>query len=117
MDRRAGIQSRRRNAGSGKRPGLRRSASACSGWPCPSPHRPRDGLRHRAVPDPHPPDQHPGHRHLGESGTQHGAAIFAGGWAISQLWLFRVAPIIDGIPGAVVYRLVGGDDEQTRRRR
>jgi aquaporin Z len=33
-----------------------------------------------------------------------GVALFAGGWAISQLWLFWVAPIVGGIFGAHVYR-------------
>ncbi|HYV51073.1 MAG TPA: aquaporin Z [Dongiaceae bacterium] len=33
-----------------------------------------------------------------------GVALFAGGWAISQLWLFWVAPIVGGIFGANVYR-------------
>lgn len=34
-------------------------------------------------------------------------ALFAGDWAISQLWLFWVAPIIGAVLGAVVYRTVG----------
>jgi aquaporin Z len=33
-----------------------------------------------------------------------GPAIFAGGWALSQLWLFWVAPIVGGILGALLYR-------------
>ena len=33
-----------------------------------------------------------------------GVAVFVGGWAISQLWLFWVAPIVGGILGANVYR-------------
>jgi len=33
-----------------------------------------------------------------------GPALFVGGWALQQLWLFWVAPIIGGIIGAVVYR-------------
>lgn len=36
-----------------------------------------------------------------------GVAVFAGGWAIKQLWLFWVAPIIGGILGAIVYRFIG----------
>ncbi len=36
-----------------------------------------------------------------------GVALFAGGWAISQLWLFWVAPIIGAILGASVYRFIG----------
>ncbi len=33
-----------------------------------------------------------------------GPALFAGGWALQQLWLFWVAPIIGGILGGGVYR-------------
>jgi len=33
-----------------------------------------------------------------------GPALFAGGWALSQLWLFWVAPIIGGVLGALIYR-------------
>jgi aquaporin Z len=36
-----------------------------------------------------------------------GVAVFAGGWALGQLWLFWVAPIIGGMLGAVVYRFIG----------
>ncbi|MDE1162778.1 MAG: aquaporin Z [Acidobacteriaceae bacterium] len=32
-----------------------------------------------------------------------GVAIFAGGWALSQLWLFWVAPILGGVLGGVVH--------------
>lgn len=35
-----------------------------------------------------------------------GPAIFVGGWALSQLWLFWVAPIIGGAIGGVVYATV-----------
>ncbi len=33
-----------------------------------------------------------------------GPALFVGGWAVHQLWLFWVAPILGGIIGGVVYR-------------
>lgn len=36
-----------------------------------------------------------------------GPAVFVGGWAISQLWLFWVAPPIGGALGGVVYRWLG----------
>ncbi|WP_018968877.1 aquaporin Z [Rubritalea marina] len=36
-----------------------------------------------------------------------GVAIFAGGWAVKQLWLFWVAPIIGAVLGALVYRVIG----------
>ena len=38
-------------------------------------------------------------------------AIFQGGWAIQQLWLFWIAPIIGGVLGALTYRFIGGDDD------
>ncbi len=38
-----------------------------------------------------------------------GPALFAGGWALSQLWLFWVAPIAGALLAGVVYRLIGGD--------
>jgi aquaporin Z len=37
-------------------------------------------------------------------------AVFAGGWAIEQLWMFWVAPIIGGVIGAVVYKAIAGKD-------
>ena len=40
-----------------------------------------------------------------------GVAVFAGGWALSQLWLFWVAPIIGGAIGACVYRFIGGSGD------
>ena len=40
-----------------------------------------------------------------------GVALFAGGWAISQLWLFWVAPIIGAVIGAVVYKFIGEEDK------
>lgn len=39
-----------------------------------------------------------------------GVAIFAGGWAIEQLWLFWIAPIIGGMLGALIYRFINTDE-------
>ncbi|WP_127999644.1 aquaporin Z [Piscinibacter defluvii] len=36
-----------------------------------------------------------------------GVAVFAGGWAVEQLWVFWVAPIVGAAIGALVYRFVG----------
>jgi len=36
-----------------------------------------------------------------------GVALFAGGWAIEQLWAFWVAPIAGGLLGAAAYRAIG----------
>jgi len=35
-----------------------------------------------------------------------GPAIFVGGWAINQLWLFIVAPLIGGVLGAIVHAVL-----------
>lgn len=40
-----------------------------------------------------------------------GVALFVGGWAVSQLWLFWVAPILGAIAGALVYRVIGEQGE------
>lgn len=40
-----------------------------------------------------------------------GPALFVGGWALQQLWLFWVAPIAGGAIGALVYKFVGSRDE------
>ncbi len=33
-----------------------------------------------------------------------GPALFAGGWALAQLWLFWLAPLLGGVIGGVIYR-------------
>lgn len=38
-----------------------------------------------------------------------GVALFVGDWALAQLWLFWVAPIIGGMLGAVIYRCIGNE--------
>ncbi len=35
-----------------------------------------------------------------------GVALFAGDWAVSQLWLFWLAPIVGAVIGAILYGLV-----------
>ncbi|MCX6348148.1 MAG: aquaporin Z [Candidatus Aureabacteria bacterium] len=35
-----------------------------------------------------------------------GVALFVGGWATAQLWLFWVAPIAGALVGAAIYRLI-----------
>ncbi|HCM41688.1 MAG TPA: aquaporin Z [Candidatus Omnitrophota bacterium] len=39
-----------------------------------------------------------------------GVALYVGGWAIQQLWLFWVAPVVGAVIGALVYRFVGKED-------
>lgn len=43
-----------------------------------------------------------------------GVAVFQGGWAVSQLWLFWVAPIVGAVIGAVIYTFIGKDEKTTR---
>lgn len=40
-----------------------------------------------------------------------GVAVFVGGWALAQLWLFWLAPIVGAVLGAAVYRFVGGEKQ------
>ena len=41
-----------------------------------------------------------------------GVALFAGGWALGQLWLFWVAPIVGALLGALIYRYLIGPGEK-----
>lgn len=40
-----------------------------------------------------------------------GVALFVGDWAISQLWLFWVAPIVGALIGAAIYRFIGSEKD------
>ncbi|KUL20265.1 aquaporin Z [Chlorobium limicola] len=40
-----------------------------------------------------------------------GVALFAGEWAISQLWVFWAAPIAGALIGAVIYRFIGSEEQ------
>ena len=35
-----------------------------------------------------------------------GVAVYVGGWAVSQLWLFWIAPILGALLGSVLYRFI-----------
>lgn len=39
-----------------------------------------------------------------------GVALFAGDWAVSQLWLFWIAPIVGAIIAGFVYRWLGNEE-------
>ncbi|PKH85245.1 aquaporin Z [Colwellia sp. Bg11-28] len=41
-----------------------------------------------------------------------GVALFVGDWAVAQLWLFWVAPIVGGFIGAKLYRLVAKEEQE-----
>jgi aquaporin Z len=40
-----------------------------------------------------------------------GPALFVGGWAVAQLWLFWVAPIVGAVIAGLAYRWLGGNPE------
>jgi aquaporin Z len=39
-----------------------------------------------------------------------GVAVYVGDWAVSQLWLFWLAPIVGAVIGAQIYKYIGGKD-------
>ena len=40
-----------------------------------------------------------------------GVALFVGDWAVAQLWLFWVAPIVGAVLGAAIYKFIGGSEK------
>lgn len=42
-----------------------------------------------------------------------GPAVFVGGWALGQLWLFWLAPIVGGALGGLLYRSLTSEVEKT----
>jgi aquaporin Z len=39
-----------------------------------------------------------------------GPALFVGGWALQQLWLFWIAPIVGAALAGINYRWLGGEE-------
>ncbi len=39
-----------------------------------------------------------------------GVAVFVGDWAVGQLWLFWVAPIVGALLGAAAYKFIGSEE-------
>ena len=42
-----------------------------------------------------------------------GAALVQGGWAINQLWMFWLVPIVGGVVGALIYRFLWEEKKAT----
>jgi aquaporin Z len=40
-----------------------------------------------------------------------GVALYVGDWAVSQLWLFWLAPIVGAMIGAALYRFISGEEK------
>ena len=45
-----------------------------------------------------------------------GPAVFVGGWAVQQLWLFWVAPIVGAAIAGVVYPMIAGEKKDQSAR-
>jgi aquaporin Z len=43
-----------------------------------------------------------------------GQALFAGGWALEQLWVFWLAPIVGAALAGLLYPLIWGETEPRR---
>ena len=41
-----------------------------------------------------------------------GPALFVGGWAMAQLWMFWVAPLVGGALGGFIYRWLGSEEPE-----
>lgn len=39
-----------------------------------------------------------------------GVAVYVGDWAVAQLWMFWVAPIVGALLGAAIYRFIGNSE-------
>ena len=39
-----------------------------------------------------------------------GVALYVGGWAVEQLWLFWLAPIVGALLGAAIYKFLGSSE-------
>lgn len=39
-----------------------------------------------------------------------GVAVYVGGWALGELWLFWVAPVVGAVLGALVYKFIASED-------
>jgi aquaporin Z len=42
-----------------------------------------------------------------------GPAVFVGGWAVAQLWLFWIAPIVGAALAGLFYQVLAGDGKTT----
>jgi aquaporin Z len=42
-----------------------------------------------------------------------GVALYVGGWAVTQLWLFWIAPVAGALLGAAVYRLIANEERSS----
>ena len=55
------------------------------------------------------PDQHRGDEHSVNPARSTATAVFVGGWAVQQLWLFWIAPVIGAAIAGFVSKAVFDD--------
>ena len=60
--------------------------------------------RHRPRAHADPPDQHPVTNTSVNPARSTGPALFVGGWAIDQLWMFWIAPLLGALIAGYLYR-------------
>jgi aquaporin Z len=61
------------------------------------------------LPDAHSSCEHSGHQVNPARST--GPALIVGGAALTQLWLFWIAPLVGGVLGGVIYRWLSGEPQ------
>jgi aquaporin Z len=44
-----------------------------------------------------------------------GPALFVGGWALQQIWLFIVAPLLGSLCAALLHQLIGHGEVRSAR--
>ncbi|WP_232540243.1 aquaporin Z [Azohydromonas aeria] len=44
-----------------------------------------------------------------------GVSLFVGGWALEQLWLFWIGPLVGGVIDALLYRYISADPAERKR--
>ena len=60
------------------------------------------------------PGGHSGHQYPVNPARSTGPALFVGGWAVGQLWLFRVAPIVGAVLAGLAYHALLADEPEPK---
>ena len=70
----------------------------------------RGGRGHRLRVDDGPPHRHPAHGTSVNPARSLGPALVVGGTALSQVWLFIVAPLVGAVVAALIHLLLIGNE-------
>ena len=66
--------------------------------------------RHRPRANADPSHLDPSRQHLSQPARSTGPALFVGGWALAQLWLFWLAPLAGGAVAGFIYKALLSDE-------